>query len=239
MKTIILIALLVSGTLISTVQAGENLPLYNLSVSFDISKNFLKGVSTIILPENREMNISTGNLGITSVKLNGLPVSPEIKDGIFKVNGTGTLEIFFDGTFGKVNESGNLENVGVVSNDIIGEEGVSLTGAWYPRIEGRAYYRLKALLPKDFTAVSEADEITAVDTPQGREYSFNFPYPLNGVNLAAGKYMIQKETFHGVDIYVYFFPGDISRDIIGYLDDVSRAKTYIEYTKKYVTTQVL
>ncbi len=90
-KLIILIALLVSGTLVSTVQAGENLPLYNLSVSFDISKNLLKGVSTITLPENREMNISTGNLGITSVKLNGLPVSPGIKEGIFKVNSTGSI----------------------------------------------------------------------------------------------------------------------------------------------------
>jgi aminopeptidase N len=144
------------------------------------------------------------------------------------------LEIFFDGTFGEVNGNGNPGNDGVVSNDTISEEGVSLTGTWYPRIEGRAYYRLKALLPKDFTAISEADEITAVDTPQGREYSFNFPYPLTGINLAAGKYMIQKETFHGVDIYMYFYPGDVSRDIIGYLEDVSRAKTYIEYTKKYI-----
>jgi aminopeptidase N len=234
MKFIILIALLVSGTLICTAEAGENLPLYNLSVSFDISKNLVKGVSTITLPENREMNISTGNLGITSVKLNGLPVSPDTKEGIFKVNGTGTLEIFFDGTFGKVNGSGNPGNAGVVSNDIISEEGVSLTGTWYPHIDGRAYYRLKALLPKDFTAISEADEITAVDTPQSREYSFNFSYPLNGVNLAAGKYMVQKETFHGVDIYMYFFPGDVSSDIIGYLENVSRVKTYVEYTKKYI-----
>jgi aminopeptidase N len=66
------------------------------------------------------------------------------------------------------------------------------------------------------------------------EYTFNFPHPLNKINLVAGKYMIRKETFHGVDIYVYFFPGDISHDIIGYFEDLSRADSYIEYTKKYL-----
>ncbi|HEY9205622.1 MAG TPA: ChaN family lipoprotein [Candidatus Methanoperedens sp.] len=234
MKTILFIALIVSGVFISDVVAGENLPFYNLSISFDISKNLLKGVSTITLSGNREMNISTGNLDITSVKLNGLPLEPQVKGGIFNVKGNGTLEIFFQCKFEGVNGNESPENVGVVSNDIISDEGISLTGVWYPHIEGRAYYHLKALLPEGFSAISEADGITARRTPQGIEYTFNFPHPLNKINLVAGKYMIRKETFHGVDIYVYFFPGDISRDIIGYLDDISRADTYIEYTKKYL-----
>lgn len=202
MKIIIVLALLVCGTLTFTAAAGENLPLYNISVSFDISKNLLNGVSTITIPENMEMNISTGDLEISSIKLNGLPLSPTA--GIFKVKGKGTLEISFDGKFGEVTGTQNPENAGVVSNDIISEEGISLTGMWYPHIEGRAYYHMSAFLPDGFTAVSEADEITAVNTPQGKEYSFNFPYPLNGINLAAGKYMIRKENFNGTDIYVYF-----------------------------------
>ncbi|MFZ3166615.1 MAG: ChaN family lipoprotein [Candidatus Methanoperedens sp.] len=216
MKIIIVLALLVIVTLTSTVTAGENLPLYNLSVSLDISKNLLNGISTITIPENMVMNISTGDLRISSVKLNGLPFQSGIKDGIFKVKGKGTLEISF------------------VSNDIISEEGISLTGMWYPHIEGRAYYHMSAFLPDGFTAVSEADEITVVNTPQGMVYSFNFPHPLNGINLAAGKYMIRKENFNGTDIYVYFFPEDFSHDIIGYFEDIGRADTYLEYTKKYL-----
>ena len=105
MKIIILfIVLLVSGTI--TAAAGENLPTYNLSVSFDISKNLLTGVSTITLPE--DMNISTGSLDITSIRLNGSPISPEIKDGVFRAKGT--VEIFFQGRFGNENGSKNLEN---------------------------------------------------------------------------------------------------------------------------------
>ncbi len=234
MKIILLIALLVSGFFISDVAAGENLPIYNLSVSFDISKNLLKGVSTTTLSENREMNISTGNLEITSVMLNGSPLEPEIKEGNFKVKGKGTLEISFEYKLAEVNANENLQNAGAVSNDIISEEGISLTGIWYPRIDSLAYYHLKALLPEGFGAVSEADGITAENTPQGTEYTFEFPYPLDKIDLVAGKYMIRKDTFHGIDIYVYFFPADISRDIIGYLEDISRADTYIEYTKKYL-----
>jgi hypothetical protein len=120
-------------------------------VSFDISKNLLKGVSTITLSENREMNISTGNLDITSVKLNGLPLEPQIKEGIFRIKGNGTLEISFESKFAGVNGNENLENAGVVSNDIISDEGISLTGVWYPNIENRAYYHLKALLPEGFS----------------------------------------------------------------------------------------
>jgi len=234
MKIIIFIALLLSGALTSTAVAGENLPLYNLSISFDIPQHLLKGVSTITLSDNREMNITTGNLEITSVRLNGLPVSSEIKEGIFKVRGKGMLEIFFEGNFAGVNGNQNLENFGNVPGDIISDEGISLTGVWYPRIEDRAYYHLKALLPEGFLAVSEADAITAMNTQQGMDYSFNFPYPLTGINLAAGRYMTLKENFHGIDIYVYFFHEDIAHDIIGYFDDISRAETYLGYTKKYL-----
>ncbi len=231
MKLIIILALLVCA-LTSTAAAGENLPLYNISVSFDIPRNLINGVSTITIPENTEMNISTGDLEILSAKLNGQPLSRG--NGIFKVKGKGTLEISFSGKFGEINGTQNPENAGVVSNDIISEEGISLTGIWYPHIEGRAYYHLSALLPEGFTAVSEADEITSVNTTQGTEYSFNFPHPLNGINLAAGKYMIRKENFNGTDIYVYFFPEDLTVDIIGYFEDFRRADTYLEYTKKYL-----
>lgn len=224
MKTFIFIALLLSLFLACRVEAIEKtLPLYNLSVSFDIKQNLLRGISTITLPENREMNISTGNLKITSVRLNGQPLKPEIKEGAFKVKGKGILEIIFEGIFEEGNVKENLENAGVVTRDIVRNEGISLTGLWYPSIEGMAYYSLRALLPEGFIAISEADEINVMDTAQGVEYSFNFPYPLNKINLVAGKYTKLKETFNGIDIYGYFFP-----------EDISLAKTYIEYTKRYL-----
>lgn len=228
MKISIFLVLLMSGILMPLAGARENLPLYNLSVSFDIPKSLIKGVSTITLPEDREMNISTGDLNITSVRLNGILLNPEIKNSTFKINGRGVLEISFNGKF-EENES-----LIKVSNDIISKDEISLIGLWYPYIKDRAYYHLKAILPEGFEAVSEANDITIVDTHQGKEDSFNFSYPVNGIELVAGKYNVMKDTSRNIDIYVYFFPKDISRDIIGYLEDVSRARTYIEYAKRYL-----
>lgn len=208
----------------------ENLPHYNLSVSFDIKQNLLNGISKITLIENKEINISTGDLKILSVKLNGQPFEPEIRNGVFKVNVKGTLEIAYEGLFKEENGKKNLKNIGVVSNNVISDKGIYLTGEWYPSIVGidsyrggLVYYSLKVLVPEGFIAISEADEIIVTDTARGKEYSFKFPHPIKQINLVAGKYKELKETFNSIDVYGYFFP-----------EDISLAKTYIEYTKRYI-----
>ena len=223
MKIIAFIVLLIIGFFTHAVEAVETLPSYNLSVSFDIQRGIIRGISTVTMSESKEINISTGALKIIYVRLNGQPLEPEIKNGMFKVNIKGILEIGYEGMFKEESGKENLENTGVITKDIISNEGISLTGMWYPLIEGMAYYNLKAFFPKGFTAISEADEITVSDTGQGIEYSFNFPHPLTNINLIAGKYTELKETFNGIDIYIYFFS-----------EDISLAKTYIEYTKKYL-----
>jgi uncharacterized iron-regulated protein len=230
MKILIFVALVVSIFFLYAVAAAENLPLYNLSVSFDIKQNLIKGISTISFSENREINISIGNLKITSIRLNGSPLKPEIKEGMLKVKDKGTLEIIYEGIFKEESGQGNLENIGIVSKNVISEEGIYLTGGWYPSIvgidsyrEGMAYYSLKALIPASFIAISEADEISVADTARGKEYSFKFPHPLNEINLVAGRYTEKKETFNGIDIHGYFFT-----------EDISLAKIYIKHTKKYL-----
>jgi aminopeptidase N len=223
MKTVIFAAFIVSLFFAYAVEAAENLPVYNLYVSFDVKQNLLKGISTIVLPEKREINVSTNNLNIMSIRLNGLPLQPEIKEGIFKVKGKGTIEITYEGVFREEYERKNPENIGVVSSNIISDRGIYLTDRWYPSLYGMAYYRLRAVLPKNFTAISEADKMTAIDTTQGKEYSFTFPHPVNGINLVAGRYKELKKTFHGIDIYGYFFP-----------EDISLAETYVKYTEKYI-----
>ncbi|MDP2754329.1 MAG: ChaN family lipoprotein, partial [Nitrospirota bacterium] len=230
MKIIAFIVLLIIGFFTHAVEAVETLLSYNLSVSFDIQRGIIRGISTVTMSESKEINISTGALKIIYVRLNGQPLEPEIKNGMFKVNIKGTLEIGYEGMFKEESGKENFENTGVITKDIISNEGISLTGMWYPLIvgidsyrEGMAYYNLKAFFPKGFTAISEADEITVSDTGQGIEYSFNFPHPLTNINLIAGKYTELKETFNGIDIYIYFFS-----------EDISLAKTYIEYTKKYL-----
>ncbi len=197
-------------------------PTYNLSVSFDVKKKSLKGTAEIVFPESGEIVVSPANLTIIDAKLNGKPVEYRKKEGLIKASGSGTLEIKYEGIF--TGEQGkDLENTGVVSSGVVSTEGISLTGSWYPAVKGLAYYKLSALVPGGFAAVSEADEITAKETSAGREYSFSFPHPVNGIDFVAGNYRVVKGNLGGIEIYAYFFP-----------EDVALADTYIEHARNYL-----
>jgi uncharacterized iron-regulated protein len=208
-----------------TVHAAEDIPRHALSVSFDIEENRMHGVSHIALPENQEIKIHTHNLTISSITLNGLPLKIDEQERVLSISDPGILEIKYEGVFRGEKEDNEFENVGVVKRNVISDKGIYLTGGWYPLIAGTVHYNLRATVPKGYTAISEADDITMIETPQGKEYSFNFPYPVHEINFVAGHYKIVKDTYQSIDIYGYFFP-----------EDISLARTYIEHTKEYLDT---
>jgi aminopeptidase N len=202
----------------------ESLPVYNLSISFDLKENLLKGTADIIFPESGETEVSTANLTVIDAKMDGRPIEYGKKGGLIKVSGKGTLEIKYQAVF--TNERlNNPENAGAASSDIVSTEGISLTGKWFPSISGLAYYKLSALVPQGFEAISEADEITSKETSGGKEYSFFFPHPLNGIDFVAGTYNVVKENLGDISIFAYFFP-----------EDASLAGTYVKHAKTYLET---
>lgn len=219
----ILFIIVINMLLACTAHAAENIPRQALSVSFNIEEGRMQGVSHIALPEGKELKIHTHNLTITSITLNGLPLTADEKEQVLNINGPGILEIKYEAIFREKNHDENLENAGAVTKNVISDKGIYLTGGWYPLIEGRAYHQLRAILPKGYTAISESDEIMMNEIPQGKDYSFNFPHPVHEINFVAGNYKIVKGTYKGIEIYGYFFP-----------EDISLAKSYIEYTKKYL-----
>jgi uncharacterized iron-regulated protein len=225
MKILIFIVLMLTIFPASTVQAEELNPVYNLSVSFDIEKNLLKGTSLITFSEDKMVDISAGNLKILSITFNGHTLEPQSKDKLLTISSRGILEIVFEGIFTDDNEPENPENAGVVTKNIISDRGIFLTDKWYPSIEGMAVYHLKAFLPEGYAAISESDEVLRSRKETGTEYVFNFAHPISRINLIAGKYREVKENFQGIDIYGYFFP-----------ENISLAKTYLEYLKKYLKT---
>ncbi len=219
-----IILFLIFLSFLSTAEAAGPYPLYNLSVSFDVEKNLLKGTAIITLTEERGLTIALGDLKILSAKVNNQPVAPDSKNHVLELKGKGLAEINYEATFGDGYETGGLENTGVVTKNFIGGKGISLTRMWHPSIAEMALYNLKALMPQGFTAVSEADDVTVSETATGREFSFSFPNPLNEITLAAGKYTEFKDSFNGIGIYAYFFS-----------EDAGLAKTYLEYAKKYIS----
>ncbi|HXW69489.1 MAG TPA: hypothetical protein VEJ88_07745, partial [Dissulfurispiraceae bacterium] len=180
-------------------------PEYDLSVSFDLKNNLIRGDVKINLPGPAE--ISMEGLRITSASFNSKPFDAGSAQGWLKINQKGRLDIRYEKAFTGDFETKPLGE-GSLSGSMISGKGICLTGSWYPQVSGPALYRLQAIVPDGFEAVSEADEITFVDTPRGRLYSFAFPHPVSGIDLIAGHYVRTKARFGGVDIYTYFFPED-------------------------------
>lgn len=205
--------------------AEEGMPYHNLDVSFDVEKSLLKGISRITLSDGRETLIHTGNLNIISAKLNGNPIKPDIKKGVFRIKHEkgSILEIWYEAILENGGSLEGITNYGAVSKSVIGKKGIFLTGNWYPAIEGLSYYNLKVTLTEDYEAVSEAEEIKTEIKSGVREFSFIFPHPVDGISLIASRYKVVKESFRDIDIYAYFFP-----------EDISLASTYLKYTKKYL-----
>jgi aminopeptidase N len=181
------------------------LPVYTLSVEFDLEKNLLRGRAVIDCKEDSDLRIPIDSLNIVSVTLNKQPVQYDIQDGTLAIHGRGTVELLYEAVF----EGGTTqENGGAHTANTISDKGIYLRSKWYPSIGGTAFYRLKALVPEGFIAISEADEITVTAAGNGKTFSFNFPHPLQEISLVAGRYVEKKETFDGIDIYSYFFPED-------------------------------
>ncbi len=165
MRLCIIIIFIFILSLSGIAESAETLPVYKLSVAFDMENSLLKAAAHITFPEDGTRDILTGDLRIIAITFNGQPFEPEIKDGVFKINGKGILEIIYEGCFREeqqATEIEELENVGVVSKNIISSKGISLTSNWYPSFEGMTNWYLNVLLPKGFIAISEADGVDVI-----------------------------------------------------------------------------
>ena len=205
---------IMTGILIFTPSPSfpENIPTIIMDISFDMSQKVMKGKSIITFPGG-ERYIRSKGLRILTIKLDGDPIAPAVKDGAFRI----------DAREGSVLEMGYECSHGEGSQCMIGEKGIVLLDDWYPSVEGLAFYKLSTSVPGDFQAISEAEEIATGKDQDGRRVTFTFPHPLEGIHLVAGDYNVKSESYRGVALSTYFFP-----------EDAGLADIYMEHTKKYI-----
>ncbi|MBI4686501.1 MAG: ChaN family lipoprotein [Nitrospirae bacterium] len=216
---ILLTASLLLMTVFTNTALSDAMPTYNLSVSFDIANSRITGIVSLNATAS-ELIFHTGRLKITGVSINGERANFNILNGAIKVlpSHPGNVEIRYEGIF-----TGNQPRSDVIQ-DTISEMGISLTGLWYPKIDGLFRYNLKVTLPHGYEIISEAEQIEKIMRDKETEFTAEFPYPIDGINLIANsRYEVIKDVFNGIDIYAYFFR-----------EDAALAKTYIEHTKKYL-----
>ena len=198
-------------------------PEYRLDVSFDIARSIVKGVVTVPATTGQDIVLHVGQLSVVRVAVNGKEIAAPVKDGILVIRsaGDGAAEVRYEGTFKGGQPLGD-RNFGVVSSTI-DSRGISLTGAWYPRPEGLARWKLTALLPPGYEAVSEADRIIKKKRENGIEFFFDFPHPVDSLSLVAtDRYEVTQDRVGDRELYAYFFK-----------EDRELARTYLQHAKRY------
>ena len=203
---------------------GETgMPHNDLTVRFDLERGALKGTSKISLPFGQVGRINLTGIKVTSVLSHGKPLFVEPgTESITFTSGSAddVLEIEYEAEFRSLQD----KNPGVIKDNLISSEGVQLIDNWHPAVEGLSFYRLTAVLPKEFDGISEAEEIHSVDlADNSRKIVFDFHHPLRNLAFVAGRYKVEQERHGEVDICTYFFA-----------KDSELSKTYREYTKKYL-----
>jgi len=191
--------------------AGEHAaaaPLYRLRVSFDIPLAKIIGIAEMPVLAGRELSLKTGGLAISMVEVNGRAATFSTREGITSIQppADGLLEIRYTGEF-KGGGGFGSNSAGVSS--VISSRGLSLTGLWYPQPSGLMVYHLEASLPRGYEAISEAEKITRIDKPSGRDYKFEFSHPLDGLSfVASDRYQVLEGKAGAVKLAAYFFRED-------------------------------
>jgi hypothetical protein len=124
----------------------------------------------------------------------------------------------------------NTDNPSFGVTGIVSEKGsFLLDGAgWYPRIPGsRPTYRLEVEAPEGMLAVS-AGKSLGHETRGGKTFSaWEVDFPLEGLSLSAGPYLVREKTVNGISISTYFLPQNQGLSE-SYLDATARYLVFYE-----------
>jgi len=206
--------------------AEDLMPLQTLQVRFDLEKNRLLGKAGIDLPLGKDWTVHIEGLTITSALAQGKPLDIPKDAGTISMKAGSdktVLTIEYEVSYESVRKRGKED--GIETANLVSREGVALVNGWYPSVEGLARFRLSALVPQGFEAVSEADDIVVREGPVGmKDFSFLFDHPVDSINFIAAPYMVSRGRQGAVEIHTYFFRED--RELAG---------NYLEQAKKYIS----
>ncbi len=112
------------------------------------------------------------------------------------------------------------------SDNLISEEGISLTSNWHPVPSQPMRYHVTAVLPNHFSAVMEADKFPLPQ--QGNTVSAVFSTPVTAIHFNAGPYTLGKQQVReGLMVYSMFFQED-QELAAGYLQAATEYLRYYE-----------
>jgi len=175
----------------------------DLAVSFDPAGHFLRGTARFNLAAGEPLILQTGGLEIASVTVDGEKQEVTIgEDGLLSLAAQGGQPAA-DIAFTRKIEPGSS------ASSMIDSQGIVLLDLWYPLPLQPAVMSLIAEIPADFSAVSEADEMSYQQSGETKKVSFSFSRPQTFVHFIAGPYQVREEKMAGGTVVAtYFFPED-------------------------------
>jgi Peptidase family M1 domain len=214
----------------------------DLKISLIPAESRLSGTAEVRVSPNRsdvlEFELSR-NAQVTRVRSGGSPRAFTFKEGRLRVflepeerEKEISVLVEYSATFrDSVPESPiYADNLDFGVTGIVSEKGSFLLegSGWYPQIPGsRPTYRLEVEAPEGILAVSEGKSL-GHETRGGKTFSaWEVDFPLEGLSLSAGPYLLREKTVNGISIYTYFLARDQGLSE-SYLDATARYLVFYE-----------
>ncbi|MBW7956248.1 MAG: hypothetical protein H3C68_00015 [Deltaproteobacteria bacterium] len=227
--------LALSGSVAAGPLVPEPVTRHSLKVSVDIASGTVEGTDLITLARDTDEARFILRAGTEVLRAHAeeteLPFElSDLGGGLYGVavklpSGEKRLSISFRGKFQSPAEASQQVKKGVahLKDGVIGEEGVFLPSFsyWFPQEpETLMVFEAEVALSSGYKSVMEGELVSSKERDGLTIETWKEWKPVDGVDLVAGRYFVEKETHNGIDIYTYFFS-----------NDKALSRTYIEKTK--------
>lgn len=223
----------------SAVQAAPKTLHHDLNLRIFPSEKRISGVDLLSVNPDHVSKLSfqlSKKSHVAQVEVNGRAISFSFQEGLVRVplkkderDDLVSISISYEGVFDDpIPESpANTNDPSYGVSGIISKKGSFLQGGsgWYPELYGsKPTYRLRVEAPAGILAVSAGKPI-AHDTKNGRTFSvWQVKYPLEGLSLSAGRYVVREKRLGNIRVLTYFLQGS-----------AHLSERYLEATIQYIS----
>ncbi len=146
-------------------------PVHHISMEFNLETKTLSANSRIELPAGTGLQLDLSYLNVSQILVNGQPGETSQDTPYLDIpESTEDQEIFITYNREIQPDSG--------SYSLISATGITLSDHWYPAADREMLFKLTVMIPADFEAISEAEEIITFQRENNKQVTFRFPHPL-------------------------------------------------------------
>ena len=195
-------------------------PTHTISLSFDLARRTVLGTSRITLPAGAPLVLRCGPLEVTGGVLEEQDRTPLLvrpdRDNTIRLSAADRPRSLY---ISWRLQTGNQP----ASDNLVDPAGITLAGFWHPLPEQDMIYTVNALLPRGFTAITEASNISEQKSGDRVRFHSTFAHPLASVHFVAGPYTVRSRKVSGLTLFTYFFA-----------EDAALAEGYLEKAGRYI-----